>query len=389
MSRYPLHELLDLSDSGVWGDEDTEGGVSILRSTNFNADGRLDFSNLSFRAIEAKKRDSKLLQEGDILLEKSGGGPKQPVGRVCLYRGHELQHSFGNFIARLRPKKSLVLSEYLFYFLWHFHSIGKTSHYQKQTTGIRNLEYKRFLSIEVPVPSLAVQSRVVDILSRAESIIRLRREAQQKAAELVPSIFLDMFGDPATNPKGLQTTRIENLCTLVRGSSPRPQGDPQFFGGPVPRLMIADITRDGVYVTPRIDSLTELGATKSRSMKAGDVVMAVSGAVGLPAILAVDACIHDGFVGFRDLDPSVSPEFFYSYLSVMRQRSASQAVGATFQNLKTDQVKEWLVPIPSPGQQKSFLDVVARARSINAQQEESTRRADDTLSAFLGRTFNM
>jgi type I restriction enzyme S subunit len=113
MSLVPLQQLLELSDSGVWGDEDHEHGVSILRSTNFNADGTIDFSKLAFRAIEERKREAKILREGDILLEKSGGGPKQPVGRVCLFRGHEVPHTFGNFIARLRPKPEII-SEYLF-----------------------------------------------------------------------------------------------------------------------------------------------------------------------------------------------------------------------------------------------------------------------------------
>src|SRR5258706_164808 len=97
------------------------------------------------------------------------------------------------------------------------------------------------------------------------------------------------------------TKRVEEICNLVRGSSPRPKGDSRFFGGPIPRLMIEDITRDGWLVTPRVDSLTELGATMSRPVKAGTIVMAVSGNIGLCAQLAVDACIHDGFVAFKEL----------------------------------------------------------------------------------------
>jgi type I restriction enzyme, S subunit len=94
--------------------------------------------------------------------------------------------------------------------------------------------------------------------------------------------------------------KLGNLCDIVRGSSPRPQGDPRYYGGSIPRLMIADVTRDGVYVTPQIDSLTEEGSMKSRPMKKGDVIIAVSGDPGRACILNVDACIHDGFVGLRN-----------------------------------------------------------------------------------------
>ncbi len=104
--------------------------------------------------------------------------------------------------------------------------------------------------------------------------------------------------------------------------------------------MVADLTRDGKIVAARIDSLTELGAKQSRPMLQGDVVIAVSGAPGLPAILAHDACIHDGFVGLRDLDKRrVDAEFLYAYLTFIRAASNSRAVGAIFKNLTTDKSK--------------------------------------------------
>ena len=93
---YPsflLRELLVLHDSGVWGPEHEEDGISVLRSTNFSPDGWIRFDNLTYRNVELRKRASKTLKPNDIILEKSGGGPKQPVGRVCLFRGHHIAHA--------------------------------------------------------------------------------------------------------------------------------------------------------------------------------------------------------------------------------------------------------------------------------------------------------
>jgi restriction endonuclease S subunit len=243
------------------------------------------------------------------------------------------------------------------------------------------------LSQRIPVPPIDEQRRIVDLLTRAENVVRMRREAEQKAKEIIPALFLDMFGDPARNPKGWDIARVEDCCTLVRGSSPRPQGDPRYFGGPVPRLMIADITRDGIYVTPRIDSLTPAGAERSRPMKCGDVVMAVSGACGLPAILAVDACIHDGFVGFRSLNERIRAEYLYTFLAVIREETEKQAVGATFQNLKTDQIRAWKIPIPPIQIQDSF---VARAKSLRRLGDDiahASRYADSTFQSLLTLVF--
>lgn len=135
--------------------------------------------------------------------------------------------------------------------------------------------------------------------------------------------------------------------------------------------MVADITRDGMRVTPQIDSLTEEGATKSRPMKAGSVVMAVSGNPGLPAILNVDACIHDGFVGFRSLDTSkVSAEFLYYVLLWKKEAHSLQSVGAVFKNLTTDQIREFQIPLPDLDAQRAIVaEIEAEQELVNANKK--------------------
>ena len=149
---------------------------------------------------------------------------------------------------------------------------------------------------------------------------------------------------------------LGDLCEIVRGSSPRPAGDKRYYGGAIPRLMVADVTRDGMYVTPQIDFLTEEGAKLSRPMDKGDLVMAVSGQPGLCSILKVDACIHDGFAGFKKLDKNkVLTEFAYYCLMGLRDHHNSQSVGAVFQNLKTEQLREFQIPLPPLAVQQEIV----------------------------------
>lgn len=335
----------------------------------------------SMLGADAPSRARKLIRQGDILvstvrpnLNAVAMVPPELDGQVA---------STGFCVLRATEK---VLPEYLYYFT-------RTDVFiDSLMLLVAGAMYPAVTDTQVydqqlPLPPISEQRRIVDLLSRAEGIVRLRREAEKKAAELIPALFLAMFGDPTTNQKGWQTKRLDDLCDLVRGSSPRPQGNPRFFGGPVPRLMIADITRDGVYVTPTIDSLTIEGAKKSRPMKKGEIVMAVSGAVGLPAILAIDACIHDGFVGFRSLNSAVSPEYFYNFLAAYRRHSIGQAVGATFQNLKTDQIREWLMPIPPPELQKRFQNATDDIRALEALQSAATTKALAAFDALLSGAF--
>ncbi|WP_051884613.1 restriction endonuclease subunit S [Chryseobacterium luteum] len=179
--------------------------------------------------------------------------------------------------------------------------------------------------------------------------------------------------------------KLGDLCDVVRGSSPRPQGDSRYFGGNIPRLMIADVTRDGKYVTPTIDSLTEEGAKKSRPMKKGDVVIAVSGDPGRPCILAVDACIHDGFVGLRNLDESeILKSYLFCFLNYFKLVNRKNAVGAIFQNLTTDQIKKIDIPRISIDKQINIVEIITKADTLITQRKESILMLDELLkSSFL------
>jgi type I restriction enzyme S subunit len=103
--------------------------------------------------------------------------------------------------------------------------------------------------------------------------------------------------------------------------------------------MVEDITRDKHWVTPQVDYLTEEGAKLSRLCKRGSIAVVCSGtpsAVGLPAILAVDSCIHDGILGLVNLSRDVSTEFvFHKLRSYQHELHAAATHGGTFVNLTT------------------------------------------------------
>jgi len=393
MKRVPLHDLLVLSDSGVWGDEDADNGISVLRSTNFNSDGSLNFKKLSFRAIDPKKRDAKLLSEGDILLEKSGGGPQQPVGRVSLFQGSELPQSFGNFIARLRPTVE-VLSEYLFYYLWQFHALGKTSHYQKQTTGIRNLEFKRYLTIEVPVPSIAEQQSIVDILSRAEGIVRLRREAEKKAEELIPALFLDMFGDPTTNPKGLPVQKVSDFVSSFQGGKNIQAGSEN--GSPYRILKVSAVT-SGVYresqskpspdgYSPPVSHIVRVGdmlfsrANTEELVGATAIVERTDGKTLLPDKLW-------RFVWSEPVETAYMHALFQSTHVRQELGKLSSGTSASMRNISQGKLFQLTLPIAPYTSQKDFAGRSAIIHSIQSQQSVATATAQATFDALLSKVF--
>lgn len=238
----------------------------------------------------------------------------------------------GSTLAILRPTRPDIDTGYLGYFVR-----SKATFLRKKCKGavIPHIDARVLASIEIPLPPLSEQKRIAHILDRADKLLPNKRTSLKAIDSLTHSVFFDMFGNPVSNDKAWLTATIGELCDLVRGSSPRPQGDPRYFGGTFPRLMIADITRDGQTVTPQIDTLTAEGARRSRPVPKGTIVMAVSGNVGLAAQLAVDACIHDGFVGFTNLQTElILPRFLLSWLQVAKSTAhEANKAGAIFTNI--------------------------------------------------------
>ncbi len=277
-----------------------------------------------------------LIRRGDILVGMDG--------QFNAAKWSSDQALLNQRVCKITSKdESLLLERYLIYLL-----PDKLKEIEDKTpfVTVKHLSVKDIKNIVFPLPPLHIQEQIADTLDKADALRRKDQELLKKYDELAQAVFYDMFGDPLKGDKRWGKKNIGNLCTLVRGSSPRPKGDNRYYGGSIPRLMIEDITRDGMYVTPRVDSLTKLGATMSRPMKKGDLVLTVSGNTGIPAILAVDACIHDGFVGLRNLSDEVKPTYLYYYLQLLSKSTSSRSVGAIFKNLTTDQVKSIEVPVP-------------------------------------------
>lgn len=166
----PLGDLPILNINGLWrSDESDTVMVKVMRSTEFSAFGEIDLSKLEPFPVSRKKYGKSKLLPGDIIVERSGGGPEQPVGRVCYFDIPTDDYSFSNFTSSIRvDNKDILDPKYLFYFLETFYERGLTERIQKQTTGIRNLNYDLYLKTKVPMPDIDTQKTLVSQIEEIE-----------------------------------------------------------------------------------------------------------------------------------------------------------------------------------------------------------------------------
>lgn len=217
LSKVPLHELIEPPISGEWGDDGNE--VKVIRNTNFTNEGVLDLSDIAYRKIKQKKIESKKLKYGDIIIEKSGGSPNQPVGRVVYFNLENDTFLCSNFTSVIRNKRE-VDSRYLFWFLFSNHLNKNTLRYQNKTTGIINLQLSRYIGeLQIPLPDIFTQKRIATILDEADSVQKTDALLLVKYDELLQSSFLQLFGDPVSNERKWRQERLGNCLGFLTSGS--------------------------------------------------------------------------------------------------------------------------------------------------------------------------
>ncbi len=366
-----LIEITGKAISGEWGNDDESGtGIPVLRTTNFTNSGIIDYSKVVTRDIKKKNLESKYLRYGDIIIEKSGGSDTQPVGRVVFFEGEENKYLFNNFTGLLRvADHSVCFPKYLFYFLYCNYQRGGTIPFQNKTTGLHNLKTDDYVNrCEVPLPPLSTQKQIAANLDKATQTIDLCNAILEKLDLLVKARFVEMFGDPETNPLGWERVTLADVCSsIVRGP----------FGSALKKdfFVEPDETTYKVYEQKHaIQKSATIGTyyiteEKYKELKrfecmAGDIIMSCSGTMGELYQLPVGCergVINQALCKFT-LNDRILPIVF---LTFMKQTIGNlETKGSGIQNIAAvSYVKAMPVNLPPLDIQTQFAAFVAQTDS--------------------------
>ena len=317
-------------------------------------DGYLDTSISQF--ISSDEVESKynhfLLNEGDYVLSSSG-----TIGRIAVVHKYDLPLLLNTSVIRFRTlDESKLDSKYLFYFLQSKQFYEKIFE-QSQGSAQVNFGPSHLKLLNASFPTLPEQKKIAEILFEIDKLKKCCTDEIKKIDLVEKSLWSELF--PEEENDEWRKIIVSEIGTVIRGASPRPKGDPRYYGGNVPRLMVADVTRDGKKVIPNIDFLTEEGAKLSRPVPAGTLTIVCSGVVGVPSILSVPACIHDGFLAIKDISKSCLTEYLYYYFKPLQSRLDSSAThGGIFTNLTTEILKNFPVMLPSLRKQKEICEIL-------------------------------
>jgi type I restriction enzyme S subunit len=277
--------------------------------------------------------------------------------------------------------------QYLSYFL---RSPATVKQITERSSGARmpRADMDFVLSLPISLPAIEEQRRIVDLLARAEGIVRLRREAQQKTADLIPAIFIDMFGDPATNPKGWPLRQFGDVGGLDRGKSRhRPRDASVLYGGPYPFIQTGDVANSGGRIRSYTATYSEVGLAQSRLWSAGTLCITIAANIAKTGVLEFDACFPDSVVGFVPGD-LVRVGFVQAWLGFLQPTLEANAPQAAQKNINLEILRALPVPGPPTDLQDVFVNRCERVVGISLQQASALTSARAAFDALLTNAFS-
>ncbi|WP_274422970.1 restriction endonuclease subunit S [Blautia sp. XA-2221] len=283
----------------------------------------------------------------------------------------------------LSAKREVLLPRYLYYFCRNF----DFERLNKAVT-IPSLTKSDLLKIEIELPSMESQQKIVDNLSKIERIIQMRKQEFQKLDDLIKARFIEMFGDININDKNWDCKPLGELCTIVRGGSPRPIE--QFLGGDVPWIKIGDATDgDNTYLRSTNEHIIQEGVKKSRLVKTGSLIFANCGvSLGFARIITFDGCIHDGWLAMEDIDERLDKVFLLQALNQMTEHFRAIAPAGTQPNLNTTIMKAYKQVIPPIELQKEYIRFIEQTDkskvAIQAALDKTQLLFDSLMQKYFG-----
>lgn len=385
-----LKDLIEKPITGEWGTDGEE--INVLRTTNFTNSGVLDFTNVVKRNISKKKVEQKKLQEGDIIIEKSGGSPKQPVGRVVFY-DVEGVYLCNNFTSILRPKKEKVVPKYLHYLLYASHRFGVTGMFQNKTTGIINLQLPRYINkLKIPLPSLKTQQRIAGILDDAAA---LRDKTAQLLTEydlLAESIFLEMFGDTKFNPLKWSIANLEDVCLEIIDC---PHSTPKYVKNETeyPCIRTTELVKGDISWT-KMKYLDEEGYNlriKRLKPLEGDIVYGREGSFGEAALIPKNTKMSLGqrVMLFRVDDSKISNVFLHRVLRTkgLYHQALRVTAGSTVGHVNVKDIKKFKIIVPPIELQNQFTEKIALIEQQKSLAKQELQESEDLFNCLLQKAF--
>jgi type I restriction enzyme S subunit len=380
----PLRTLIKEHFAGEWGDDDGEHAVAVMRSTNFTNDGQLDFSDVATRYFPREKADQFGLLKGDLLVERSGGGPDQPVGRIGFIERDMLGSTVSNFVQVLRPDPESVDANFLGWVLFELQRTGIVERVQQQSTQMRNLNWRDYQRLVLPWPEVDEQGRIADAIKLADETIQKVWTEVDATRDLKRSLVNHVFErglnpDVATKPCKIHrcytamvpahwdVDKLGKSLSLVEYGTNAPSND---YRGGYPVIAIPQVVAPHLTLSDVPFAEVPVREAAALRLEAEDVLLIRTNGnpeyIGKSTIVSIEvASTHTIYASYLIRVRSRKDKLLGAYLNYFlasplgrRQAGAAANTSAGNNNIGARAIKQFRMPLPPIDEQKKIVELL-------------------------------
>ena len=371
--KYKLKDIFDLQmgktpsrdNVDYWNTNDYKWiSIGDLSTTEMYISNTKE--HLSEKAVQESR--IKLIPRNTVVMSFKLSIGKTAITAEDMYSNEAIMAFHDKHVVDMLPK-------YIFY-LFKYRDWDKGSN--KAVMG-KTLNKATLSEIEIELCSLEKQKEIVKVLDKITGSLAGRKSELLLLDDLIKARFVEMFGDININDKNWNCEPLGELCTIVRGGSPRPIE--QFLGGDVPWIKIGDATDgDNIYLNSTKEHIIQEGVKKSRLVKPGSLIFANCGvSLGFARIITFEGCIHDGWLAMEDIDERLDRVFLLQALNQMTEHFRTIAPAGTQPNLNTAIMKAYMQVIPPIELQRDYIRFV---RQVDKSKVAVQKALDETQTLF-------
>lgn len=373
-----LDDICDyLSDGSHFTPEFVEHGIPFITVRNLN-DGVIDFENCSFISgdVYDKLKKNCNPKKGDVLFSKDG-----TVGKVATI-DFDKEFIVLSSLAILRPNSDVLNPNYLAVLL-KTPRILKQAFDLKSGSAIRRIIVRDIKRIQIPLPPLVIQKRLVSILERAETLKQKRKQASEDTNKFVQSVFSDMFGGGKFPKK-----YIRDFVKKAETRDPRNDPEKEFI-----YVDIASVDNKTGKITETKKILGKDAPSRARKiMNAGDVIVStvrpnLNATAYVPKELDNQICS----TGFSVLRPNelLNGRYLYAYTRTVEfiDQLMAKTRGASYPAVSDSDVLNTKIPAPPVDVQNHFADFISKLESLKSRQQQSSTDIGQLFDSLVQRAF--
>ena len=364
-------------------DRPKPGYLPILRSNNIG-EGSINLDNLIYVKSEIIKNVQRF-RIGDILVTASTGS-KTIIGKNGTIR-ELIDGSFGAFCKVVRPRKS-INSDYLKHFF-------QSSYYRTTIrnvingANINNIKNEHLDNLLIPLPPLETQKKIAAILDEADKLRQLNRQLIEKYDALTQSLFLEMFGDPVTNPKGWEKKCLSQMGVVQTGNTPSRSESSYYNEKYIEWIKTDNINTPETYITTADEYLSKNGVQKGRTVEANSLL--VTCIAGSRKVIG-NVAITDRKVAFNQQINSFTPFkgnifFFYQLFKIGKHHIQNFSTNG-MKGIITKSKFESIDFIDVPAEiQEAFGNFFKSVENQKSQAQASLQKSEELFQSLLQRAF--